>query len=94
MWLDKEAVSSLPTATEHRKRTPSAGRSRGVECGAPITDADRCPYCGTSVKAPTKVVVLSHDENVPGADWGATYGTGSLIGATAKAVGWLLRARR
>ena len=94
MWLDKEAVSSLPTATSAQANPLGGPLPRCEECGAPITDADRCPYCGTSVKAPTKVVVLSHDENVPGADWGATYGTGSLIGATAKAVGWLLRARR
>jgi hypothetical protein len=94
VWLDKEAVSSLPTAASAQANPLSGPLPRCEECGAPITDADRCAYCGAPVRAPTKVVVLSDDERVPGADWGPTYGTGSLIGATARAVGWLLRSRR
>jgi DNA-directed RNA polymerase subunit M/transcription elongation factor TFIIS len=63
IWLDKTAFESFPANPDAKTLGSTASLSRPErceECGAPIasSDEDRCPYCGTTFKAPTKYVIL------------------------------------
>ncbi len=64
VWLDNQAVSSLPVRAPSSDGQPSleseAQAARCAQCGAPIANTwdERCRYCGAAIHAPTKVVVL------------------------------------
>ncbi len=75
VWLDKEAVGSLPDKATPKGPEPTlASRSlKCPQCGAPIANSwdEKCQFCGAALHAPTQVVVLPTSlpgETEPG--WG------------------------
>ena len=61
VWLDKQAVESLPDKTAPgREPTLASQALKCPQCGAPLANSwdEKCPFCGTALHAPTQVVIL------------------------------------
>jgi Zn-finger nucleic acid-binding protein len=83
VWLDKQACASVTVrAGAPVPAATLAGTALHCpQCGAPISSSDeeQCRYCGATLQAPVKVVVLP--EGTPVSAWAARdHGAAEVIG--------------
>lgn len=78
VWLDNQATHSVQVRDAGPQPDLSSETLRCPQCGAPVasSSAENCQYCGASLHAPVKVVVLPQDE--PGG-WGARGRSGGVV---------------
>jgi DNA-directed RNA polymerase subunit RPC12/RpoP len=60
VWLDNQAVHSLPDKAASREPTLASQSLKCPQCGAPIANSweEKCQFCGAAIHAPVQVVVL------------------------------------